>query len=123
MSWWCIGSRCPALDVVGLRGYRRAFYAGSRKRTSQNLPSTHSDEQGQEEEEPRFRLDDRGEAVALAVAIVVDVFVVLEAFVPDHPDSEMPRNTGRLAALRKGGYIPSMGAKRKDYLSGWSSGS
>jgi hypothetical protein len=28
----------------------------------------------------RFRLDDQGEAVALAVAIVVDVFVVLEGF-------------------------------------------
>ena len=40
---------------------------------------------------------------------------------PDHPSSEAPRNIGWFAAVRKGGYIPSMGAKKKGYLSGWSS--
>jgi hypothetical protein len=40
------------------------------------------------------------------------------SFVPDHPSSEAPCNIGWFVALRKGGYIPSIGAKRKGYLSG-----
>jgi hypothetical protein len=77
---------------------------------------------GQEKEDPRFRLDDQGEAVALAVAIVVRMCLFWRAFVPDHPSSEAQRNIGWFAAVRKGGYIPSMGAKQKGYPSGWSSG-
>ena len=44
------------------------------------------------------------------------------SFVADHPSSETPRNTGWFVAVRKGGYITSMGAKRKGYQSGWSLG-
>jgi hypothetical protein len=76
---------CAAEDADHLRG--NPFHA--------------LDARGQQEEGPRFRLDDQGEAVAPAVAIVVRMCLLFwRAFVPEHPSSEAPCNIGWFAAVR-----------------------